>query len=321
MNEILAKILAVFQDFKPSTEVCGSALRYAALIVFSSVLLRIFEERLTARIQMRPPRKAFAFFAEPVKAFFKEPFVPSNAQKAAYLSAPVFALATAVFFCFFLSVGSDFETSFGALYLLFAAPFCVYAFVLGAWGGGSRFAFFGAVRMIAQALPAQLILSFIVCSVLVSAGSADVSEIMKAQKKMWFIVPHFPLFLLYLPCAAAAVVQTPFNSPKAARGLASGVYAEYGGMPYWMLKTAESVLLLLLSAFGAILFLGGAESVWAWVLKTGAIVLVLTVMKVSLSDVKTGLLMRAGFNAVLPFVVAWLFATAAVVSMLQGGAG
>lgn len=100
MNEILAEILAVFQDFKPSAEVCGSALRYAALIVFSSVLLRIFEERLTARIQMRPPRKAFAFFAEPVKAFFKEPFVPSSAQKAAYLSAPVFALATAVFFAF-----------------------------------------------------------------------------------------------------------------------------------------------------------------------------------------------------------------------------
>lgn len=320
MNEVLSEILALFQDVKPLARLCGAAARYAALTVFSAVVLTVFEERLTARIQMRPPRKAFAFFADILKAFFKEPFVPLNAQKAAYLSAPVFALASAVFFCFFLSAGSVFETSFGALYLLFAAAFCVYAFVLGAWGSGSQFAFFGAVRMIAQTLPAQLILSFIVCSVLVSAGGADVSEIMRAQEKMWFIVPHLPLFLLYLPCAAAVVVQTPFNSPKAARGLASGVYAEYGGMSYWMLKTAESVLLLLLSAFGVILFLGGAESAAAWVLKTGAVVFVLTVMKVSLSDIKTGVLMRAGFTAVLPFAVVWLFATAAVVS-LRGGAG
>ena len=74
MNEILAEILAVFQDFKPSAEVCGSALRYAALIVFSSVLLRIFEERLTARIQMRPPRKAFAFFRGTRQSVFQRAF-------------------------------------------------------------------------------------------------------------------------------------------------------------------------------------------------------------------------------------------------------
>lgn len=321
MNGFLSEAAAFLNDFAPLAKVCGKAVPYAALFVAAAILLRIFEERLTARIQMRPPRKAFAFFADAVKAVFKEPFVPLDAQRIVYLTAPAAALTLAVFFCFFLPVGIGFETSFGALYLLFAASFCVYAFVLGAWGGKSRFAFFGAVRMIGQILPAQLILGFIVCAVSVSAGSTDLCEIMAAQSGLWFIVPHFPLFLLYLPYAAMTVVQTPFNAPKAARGLASGIYAEYGGMPYWMMKTAEAVLELLLSAFGTVLFLGGAASVWGWVLKTGAVACALTVMKAALSDVKTELLMRASFKTVLPFTVVWLFATAAFVLTVEGGAG
>ncbi len=321
MNELLSQAAEFFNDFTPLAKICGRMAIQAVGIVFAAMLLQFFEERLTARIQMRPPRKVCAFFAQPVKAFFKEPFVPLTAQKAAYLSAPVLALTLAVFFCFFLPFKTGFETSFGALYLMFAAPFCVYAFVLGAWGSGSRFAFFGAVRMIAQILPAQLIMGFIVCSVLISAGSADVREIMSAQKKIWFAVPHLPLFALYLPCAAMTIVQTPFNSPKAARGLASGVYAEYGGMPYQMMKTAESVLELLLAALGVILFLGGASSAWGWLLKTTAVAFALTVMKAAMSDVKTELLMRESFKTVLPFTVLWLFLTAAAVLFFDGGAG
>ena len=299
--------------------VSGKVMLFAAQVLAAAVFVRIFQERLIARIQMRPSRGMAAFAAEPVKALFKEVWIPEKAQKAVYVLAPVFALASALFFSFLLPFGG-FRSSFSAVWLLLAGAFAEYAVLAGAWACGSGFAFFGAVRMTAQALPAQAILCFVVAPVLISAGSADISEIAAAQRNVWFIVPHFPLFVLYLMCVSALVVQSPFNSPKAARGLASGVYAEYGGIGEELFKTAETVLATVFAVFGVYLFLGGAGSFVSGTLKTAAVLFVLTLMQGSLSDLKASRAMRLGFTAALPFAAAWTIATAAVVLFFDGGA-
>lgn len=312
----------MLSDFVAVVDLLEKAAVFAAQALVVAWCVRFCQEHLIARIQMRPPRGLTAFAAEPVKALFKEVWIPEKAQKTVYVLSPVFALATALFFGFLLPFcgEKDFPSPFSAVYPLLAGIFAEYAVLAGAWASGSGFAFFGAVRMTAQALPAQAVLCFAVAPVLISAGSADISEIAEAQRNLWFVVPHFPLFVLYLVCVAALVVQSPFNSPKAARGLASGVYAEYGGMGEELFKMAETVLVTVFAVFGVYLFLGGADSFVSGGLKTAAVLFVLTLIQGALPDLKAGRAMRLGFTAALPFAAAWTLVTAAVVVFFGRGA-
>lgn len=311
----------VSEDFGTIAGVMLRAFGVSALIVAGAVLLLCFEEVLCARIQMRPRRGFSAFFVDPVKLFLKNTVVPDGAKKKVFIAAPVFAVSVALFYFFLLPFDPQMalQPESGMLYLTTLSTIGVYAFVVGAWSGGSRFTFFGAMRMLAQILSCQLVLAFTVACLLMTANGG--------KSGMWYVFPHFPLFVLFLLCAAMITAQSPFRSPKAMRGLSSGLYAEYGGWLFWLSETGETLNRLLLSVMAVYLFFDGTAAPFgitalppfAWLtVKTAAVVFFMTLLRLGLSDCRTDSLTSFSYRVLLPFAAGWTMLTAGVLLVAEG---
>lgn len=308
-------------DFLPVADVLSHAVLISVAIVAGSIVFLWFEEALCARIQMRPSRGFLPFFVDPIKLFLKKACIPEGAKKRVFVAAPVFAVSVALFYFFLLPFDPQMalQPESGMLYLTTLSTIGVYAFIVGAWSGGSRFTFFGAMRMLAQILSCQLVLAFtVVCLLMTAAGG---------KSGVWYVFPHFPLFVLFLLCAAMVTAQSPFRSPKAMRGLSSGLYAEYGGWLFWLTETAETLNRVLLSVMAVYLFFDGTAApfgltvlppfVWLTV-KTAAVVFLMTLMRTGFSDCRTDVLMSFSYRVLLPFVAGWTMLTAAVLLLIGG---
>ena len=284
-------------------------------------------EKLLAGMEMRRSGSVKRLFCRIVVRLLKRPAVPERTQKILFICAPLFAFVFSLFFFFFIPVGSKYflHPDFNMLYFLFAASCGVYAFIVGGWNSGSRFSFFGAVRLIAQSLACQSVLTVVVVTILMTAGGTDLKTIIQAQRHVWFIVFHFPLFVLYLLATAMMLVQAPFGSPKSNLELAGGIYAEYSGALYALFLVAENILLLLCAAVGSVLFLGGtmplfgAESEIWLVVKTVLVLFVLILIRKTLPSWRTDKIVNVSFKVYLPFAFVWLTATAGVLCFIHGG--
>ena len=182
--------------------------------------------------------------------------------------------------------------------------------------------------MVAQSVCCQSILAVVVMTILMTAGASDLYSVIRAQRSVLFVLPHFPLFVLYLLSVAMLLGQAPFEAPKSKRELAGGINAEYGGSLYLLFWLCENILLLLFSALGSILFLGGTLPLFsadflpptAWLLlKTCLLIVVFTLMKYVLPDWKTDRVINMCFKVFLPLSLIWLTATAGILYVMQGG--
>lgn len=312
----------------------GSTLLHGALfcffVLFSTFAVCWGREKLLARMQMRRSGSLKSMICRGIVGLLKCPAVPDRSQKTLFVAAPLFAFVFSLFFFFFMPVGSSSGLSldFSMLYFLFTASCGVYAFIVGGWCSSSRFSFFGAVRLIAQSLACQPVLAIVIVTVLMTAGGSDLQTVMRSQKHLWFVVPHFPLFVLYLLSSAMLLAHAPFGSPKSDRELAGGVYSEYSGALYMLFLVSENVLLLLCAAVGSILFLGGTmplfglayPKVWMAV-KTAVLLVVLILVKETLPVWKTDRIINISFKTYLPFSLAWMAATAGILYFTQGVGG
>lgn len=287
-------------------------------------------EKIVAGIEMRPSKSMKRILKQMLTMFLKMPCVPDHAQKTLFVAAPLFAFVFAMFFFFFLPIDKKYfmHPDFSLLYLLFASSCCMYAVITGGWSSATRFSFFGAVRMIAQSLSCQSVLAVIVMTILMTAGASDLYSVIRAQRNIWFVLPHFPLFVLYLLSVALLLGQAPFQSAKSKRELAGGVYAEYGGGLYALFLICENILLLLFAALGSVLFFAGTMPLFgiekipplAWlILKTFFLVFVLALMKYTLPSWRTDKVIVRCFKIYMPFALSWLSLTACVLYMIQWG--
>ena len=214
------------------------------------------------------------------------------------------------------------DINVGILYLFAVSSLGVYGIIMGGWASNSKYPFLGAIRSAAQMVSYEVSIGVIIINVLLCVGSLNLNDIVIAQQNMWFVIPLFPMFVIFFISALAETNRPPFDLPEAEAELVAGYQTEYSGMMYAMFWLGEYANILLMCAMGAILFLGGWMSpidVYPFTLVPGAIWLILKILllfilfalvKAIVPRYRYDQLMRLGWKVFLPLSLTWVVLTA-----------
>ena len=241
------------------------------LLVFVPMLLcvafmTIIERKAMGSMQRRIGPNVVGYygvlqpFADALKLVVKEQIIPAQSNKALFFLAPMISLVFSLLGWATIPFGSGMaitDISLGMLFSLAVSSIGVYGALFAGWAANSKYAFLGSLRSTAQMVSYELIFSTCVAAVILLAGSLNFTTIVEAQTSIWFIVPLFPLFIMYLISALAELNRTPFDLPEAESELVSGFMTEHSGMIFVFFYLAEYSGVVLMSTFSTILFLGG----------------------------------------------------------------
>jgi NADH-quinone oxidoreductase subunit H len=195
-----------------------------------------------------------------IKYIFKEIIIPAGANKIIFILAPVVTMSLALFAWAVIPFGENLyvtNINVGILYLFAVSSLGVYGIIMGGWASNSKYPFLGAIRSAAQMVSYEVSIGIIIINVLLCVGSLNLSDIVVAQKNLWFVIPLFPMFVIFFISALAETNRPPFDLPEAEAELVAGYQTEYSGMMYAMFWLGEYANILLMCAMGSILFLGG----------------------------------------------------------------
>ena len=198
--------------------------------------------------------------ADGVKLFSKETIIPAQANKGIFLMAPVLALLLGLVTWGVIPYdigGVVSDINLGILYILAISSISVYAILISGWSSNSKYAFLGAIRAAAQMISYEITIGLIIITVIVSADSVNLSDIVEAQEDMWFIVPLFPAFLMFIISALAETNRAPFDLTEGESELVSGYNVEYSGMTFALFFLAEYSHIIFMAVLTSLLFLGG----------------------------------------------------------------
>ena len=213
------------------------------------------------------------------------------------------------------------DINVGILYLFAVSSLGVYGIIMGGWASNSKYPFLGAIRSAAQMVSYEVSIGVIIINVLLCVGSLNLNDIVEAQQNLWFIIPLFPMFVIFFISALAETNRPPFDLPEAEAELVAGYQTEYSGMMYAMFWLGEYANILLMCAMGAILFLGGWLSpieIYPFTLVPGAIWLILKILllfilfalvKAIVPRYRYDQLMRLGWKVFLPLSLTWVVLT------------
>jgi NADH-quinone oxidoreductase subunit H len=214
------------------------------------------------------------------------------------------------------------DLNVGILYIFAMSSLNVYGIIIAGWASNSKYAFLGALRSAAQMISYEVSIGLIIMSILISSGSMNLYEIVMSQEKLWYIIPHFPMFVIFLISALAETNRTPFDLPEAEAELAGGYNVEYSSFPFALFMLGEYANVILMSSLTSILFLGGWHPIlgfggllhpFIWfVLKTSAIVFIFIWVRATLPRYRYDQLMRIGWKVFLPMSLVWVILTAFV---------
>jgi NADH-quinone oxidoreductase subunit H len=316
---------------------------FAVLLV--TVLLVIWMERkVIADLQTRTgpmragPRGVLLTLADGIKLFFKEAIHPTNADRWIYRVAPALAilpgfLAIAVVpfgpsvSIFGRTVGLQLaDISVGILWVLAMTSIGVYTVVLAGWSSGSNYPLLGGVRSSAQMISYEVAMGLALVALIMFAGHLRMSEIVDAQDKVWYAIPQFPAFVVFMICALAEVNRPPFDLAEAESELVAGYHTEYSGISFAMFQLGEYVNTVVAAAIAVTLFLGGWRGPWPWegawfvvgglfwfFLKLLAVLYVWMLVRGTLPRLRYDRLMNFGWKYLIPFGLFWVLATGAIV--------
>jgi NADH-quinone oxidoreductase subunit H len=264
-------------------------------------------------------------FADGLKLFIKETVVPTGANPVVFLLAPVVTFVLALVGWAVIPVADGWvvaDINVGILYLFAVSSLGIYGIIMAGWASNSKYSFLGAMRSAAQMVSYEVFVGFVIITVLMTAGSLNLSEIVRAQSGLWFIVPHFPMFVLFLISALAETNRTPFDLPEAESELVGGYNTEYSAMTFAMFFLGEYANMILMSSLCTILFLGGwlpplAVAPFTWVpgviwfaLKVSAVLFFYLWARATLPRYRYDQLMRLGWKIFLPLSLGWVVVTA-----------
>lgn len=308
-------------------------LSVVVIVLIGVAYFTLAERKIMGTIQRRKGPNVVGFqgllqpLADGLKLFVKESILPSNANKALFILAPMLTFTLSLMGWAVIPFGENLvlaDISVGILYLLAISALGVYGIILSGWSSNSKYAFLGALRSAAQMVSYEVSIGFILITVVLCAGSFNLSSIVLAQEKVWFCVPHLPMFVLFFISALAETNRHPFDLPEAEAELVSGYNVEYSAMGFALFFLGEYANMLLMSALTAILFLGGwlpplnffpfsfiPGSIW-FGLKIGLFVILFIVMRACLPRFRYDQLMSLGWKVFLPFSLGWLIFTASI---------
>ena len=262
--------------------------------------------------------------ADALKYIFKEIIIPASANKVVFVLAPIVTMTLALVAWAVIPMSEDLvlsDINVGILYLFAVSSLGVYGIIMGGWASNSKYPFLGAIRSAAQMVSYEVSIGIIIINVLLCVGSLNLNDIVIAQKELWYVIPLFPMFVIFFISALAETNRPPFDLPEAEAELVAGYQTEYSGMMYAMFWLGEYANILLMCAMGSILFLGWLPimdvyplnlvpaPVWM-ILKILFLFLLFALIKAIVPRYRYDQLMRLGWKIFLPFSITYLVLTA-----------
>ena len=300
-------------------------------VLVSVAMIVWLDRRIWAFVQKRQgpnvvgPFGLLQSLADALKYIFKEIIIPSSSNKVIFILAPIVTMTLALVAWAVIPFSATqvlADINVGILYLFAVSSLGVYGIIMGGWASNSKYPFLGAIRSAAQMVSYEVSIGVIIINVLLCVGSLNLNDIVEAQKNLWFIIPLFPMFVIFFISALAETNRPPFDLPEAEAELVAGYQTEYSGMMYAMFWLGEYANILLMCAMGAILFLGGWMSpieIYPFTLVPGAIWLILKILllfvlfalvKAIVPRYRYDQLMRLGWKVFLPLSLTWVVLTA-----------
>ena len=309
---------------------------YKILFLLVPVLVSVamvvwLDRRVWAFVQKRRgpnvvgPFGLFQSLADALKYVFKEIIIPASSNKIIFILAPIVTMTLALVAWAVIPFSATFviaNINVGILYLFAVSSLGVYGIIMGGWASNSKYPFLGSIRSAAQMISYEVSIGIIIINVLLCVSALNLSAIVIAQEDLWFIIPLFPMFVIFFISALAETNRPPFDLPEAEAELVAGYQTEYSGMMYAMFWLGEYANILLMCAMGAILFLGGWQSpldIFPFTLIPSAVWLILKILllfflfalvKATVPRYRYDQLMRLGWKIFLPFSLIWVVLTA-----------
>ena len=300
-------------------------------VLVSVALIVWFERRVWGFVQKRRgpnvvgPFGIFQTLADALKYIFKEIIIPASADKIVFILAPIVTMTLALVVWAVIPFSEKMiisDINVGILYVFAISSLGVYGIILGGWASNSKYPFLGSLRSAAQMISYEVSIGIIIINVLLCVGSLNLKDIVLAQEKLWFVIPLFPMFVIYFISALAETNRTPFDLPEAESELVAGYQTEYSGMMYAMFWLGEYANVLLMCALGSILFLGGWLSpvdiypfniipgpFWM-IFKILLLFFIFAIIKAVVPRYRYDQLMRLGWKVFLPFSLIYVVLTA-----------
>jgi len=300
-------------------------------VLVSVAMIVWLDRRVWAFVQKRRgpnvvgPFGLFQSLADALKYVFKEIIIPSSSNKIIFILAPIVTMTLALIAWAVIPFGNTLvlaNINVGILYLFAVSSLGVYGIIMGGWASNSKYPFLGAIRSAAQMVSYEVSIGVIIINVLLCVGSLNLNDIVLAQKNIWFVVPLFPMFVIFFISSLAETNRPPFDLPEAESELVAGYQTEYSGMMYAMFWLGEYANILLMCAMGSILFLGGwlspldfypfnliPTALWL-IFKILFLFILFSLVKATVPRYRYDQLMKLGWKIFLPFSLVWVVLTA-----------
>lgn len=259
--------------------------------------------------------------ADMIKIFMKEDWIPPFADKVVFIISPAIIMVTVLMSFAVLPVAPGIivsDLNVGLLFFLGMSSLGVYSIVLAGWSSGNKYSLLGGLRAAAQMISYEVFMGLSLMGVVLLAGTFNLAEIVEAQRHLWFIIPQFLAFVLFLIAGVAEARRLPFDLPEAEAELIAGFHSEYSGMKFGMFFVGEYLGITLISSMLTVLFLGGWMGPWlppiVWFfIKVFAVLCFFILLRASLPRLRFDQLMSLGWKVMFPLALLNLLVTGAIV--------
>jgi len=307
------------------------ALALLVPLLIGVAYLTYAERKVLAAMQLRKgPNVVGPFgllqpFADALKMLMKETIIPVGSNRLLFLMAPMLTFTLAMLAWAVIPVNDGWaiaDINVGILYLFAISSLGVYGIIIAGWASNSKYAFLGAMRSAAQMVSYEVSMGFVLVTVLLCVGSLNLTDVVRAQRHIWFCVPLFPMFIVFFISTLAETNRSPFDLPEGESEIVAGFFVEYSSMSFALFFLGEYANMFLMAAMTTILFLGGWLApfgvepftwipgvVW-FVLKICAVLFCFLWVRATFPRYRYDQLMRLGWKVFLPLSLAWLVITA-----------
>ena len=320
--EILIVILKIFLIVLP--------------LLFFIAYLTYFERKVIGAMQLRKgpnvvgPFGLFQPIADGIKLLTKETIFPDKSSKFLFILSPILTFSLALLAWAVIPIDYKIvlaDINVGLMYIFAISSLGVYGVIVAGWSSNSRYAFLGSLRSAAQMISYEVSIGLIIISVLLSAGSLNLTQIVLSQKGLWYVVPHFPMFVIFFISTLAETNRAPFDLPEAESELVAGYNVEYSSMSFGLFFLGEYGNMILMSSMSTILFLGGWLPPFEWyyfnlipgfvwfLLKVFILLFVFLWVRATLPRYRYDQLMTLGWKLFLPLSLLWIIITSSVIFM------
>ncbi|MGH6989120.1 MAG: NADH-quinone oxidoreductase subunit NuoH [Stellaceae bacterium] len=311
----------------------GEILLVIIIISVTMAYLTYVERKVLAMMQRRKGPNVVGPFgllqpwADALKLITKETIIPSGANAFIFILAPMLLFTLSLVAWAVIPFGEHMVLSninVGLLYIFAISSLGVYGVIMAGWASNSKYAFLGAMRSAAQMVSYEVSIGFVLVTVLLCAGSLDLSSIVLAQRHLWYFIPLFPMFIVFFVSGLAETNRLPFDLPEGESELVGGYFVEYSSMAFALFYLGEYVNMILISAMTSVLFLGGwlppfgitpETGLWGpfwFALKISAVLFAFLWVRGTFPRFRYDQLMRLGWKVFLPLSLFYLVATAGV---------